>query len=127
MLKKLSPNLMVEDVSRTVGFYESVLGFQRVMTLPDEGPLEWALVQNGAVEMMFQSQSSLAAESPVFEDKAVGGTLTLYAEVEDLEKYYADIKDRVKVLKEPNTTFYGMREFTVTDCNGYVLTFAQPI
>lgn len=37
MLKRLTPNLIVEDLSRTVEFYQSILDFELVMTVPEEG------------------------------------------------------------------------------------------
>ena len=38
---------------------------------------------------------------------------------------YGQVQNRVTILHEMTTTFYGTREFTIQDCNGYVLTFAQ--
>jgi catechol 2,3-dioxygenase-like lactoylglutathione lyase family enzyme len=37
-LKKLTPNLVVSNVERSLAFYCGVLGFTRQMTVPDEGP-----------------------------------------------------------------------------------------
>ena len=34
IIKKLIPNLMVEDVNRTAEFYRDVLGFEFVMGVP---------------------------------------------------------------------------------------------
>jgi catechol 2,3-dioxygenase-like lactoylglutathione lyase family enzyme len=39
-LKKLTPNLMVEDVNRTVAFYQEVLGFELLTSVPEEGQLD---------------------------------------------------------------------------------------
>jgi hypothetical protein len=35
------------------------------------------------------------------------------------------MKDKVKVVKELEITFYGATEFTILDNNGYLLTFAE--
>jgi len=126
-LKKLTPNLMVEDVNETVTFYQDVLGCALLASVPEEGQFNWAMMQHDAVEIMFQSRASLTEDVPLFKDKAIGGSLTLYINVEDIKGLYGQVQNRVTILHEMTTTFYGTREFTIQDCNGYVLTFAQAV
>ena len=127
VLKKLTPNLMVEDVNETVTFYQDVLGFALLATVPEEGQFNWAMMQHDAVEIMFQSRASLTEDVPLFKDKAIGGSLTLYIDVEDIKGLYGQVQNRVTIFHEMTTTFYGTREYTIQDCNGYVLTFAQAV
>jgi len=135
-LKKLTPNLMVEDVNRTVEFYQDVFGFVFVMGVIEEIQeirtsyqkdrlLDYAMMKCEDVEIMFQAKRSLSETLPVLKDKEIGGTLTLYIEVEGVQELYARIKDKVTVVKDLHTTFYGMQEFYVQDCNGYIVTFAE--
>lgn len=126
-LKALTPNLMVESVSQTVEFYKEVLGFELVMTLPEEGVPDWALVRSAGVEMMFQSQASMRSELPSFQNRPVGGSLTLYIQMEDVQEFHARLQEKGIAVEDLNTTFYGMREFRVPDCNGYMLVFAQQV
>jgi hypothetical protein len=42
-----------------------------------------------------------------------------------LKDFYEDLKGRMMILKEMETTFYGANEFSVVDYNGYVLTFSE--
>ena len=138
LLKKLTPNLMVEDVNRTVAFYNNVLGFELVMAVPENSQevlialprdkqLIYAMLKCGNIEIMFQAKDSLAGDMPVFKDREVGGSLTFYIEVENIAALYSKLKEKVSVIKELHTTFYGMREFYIQDCNGYILGFAEPI
>lgn len=135
-MNKLAPNLMVEDVNRTVEFYKEVLGFEFVMGVIEEIQevltsyrkdrlLDYAMMKCGNVEIMFQAKRSLTAAIPALKDKEVGGTFTLYMELEGVSELYARVKDIVTVIKELHTTFYGMQEFYIKDCNGYILTFAE--
>ena len=39
---KLTPNLLVSSVERSLGFYVDVLGFERGMTVPDQSPFVFA-------------------------------------------------------------------------------------
>jgi hypothetical protein len=61
MLKKLAPNLMVEDVRHTLTFYQDILNFRIVMTLPEIAPFDFAIVQRDGVELMFQSRQTRAS------------------------------------------------------------------
>lgn len=126
-LKKLTPNIMVEDVNRTIQFYKEVLGFELITTVPEEGQFGWAMMKRGGVELMFQSRASLTEELPAFADRAIGGSLTFYIEVDGLQDLYAGIKERVTIVQDMHTTFYGMREFAIQDCNGFVLSFSEPV
>lgn len=138
MYKKLTTNMMVEDVNRTADFYGDVLGFEFVMGVPENSQeivtarqedqtLGFAIVKRGDVEMMFQTKESLAEEIPEFNGMKIGGSLTFYIEVENVKGLYAELKDKVTVIKDMRTTFYGKLEFYIRDCNGYILTFAGDI
>ena len=136
MFNKITTNLMVGDVNEALAFYEGVLGFRLVMGVPegsqqivttrdDDTPLGFAILQRDEVELMLQSQKSLAAELPEFRKRSVGGAITLYIQVANAKELYEQIKDRVTILKDLHTTFYGAEEFYIRDANGYVLTFAS--
>jgi uncharacterized glyoxalase superfamily protein PhnB len=127
MIKTLTPNLMVEDVNQTITFYEDVFGFELSQTVPEEGKFAWASMRSGDVEVMLQERSSLSEELPVFENTPIGGSLTFYLRMNDLEGFYEKIKDQVTILQELHTTFYGMKEMAVKDLNGYVFVFAESI
>jgi uncharacterized glyoxalase superfamily protein PhnB len=124
-VNKLAPVLMVEDVAATIGFYEDALGFERVMTVPDEGPFVWGMAANGGVEIQFGAAKSFADDlGDAVKGRPMGGTLALYMDVDDVDALYKAVEGRVKIVKEIHETFYGTREFYMCDCNGYVLGFA---
>lgn len=125
-LKKLSPNLMVEDVNRTIDFYRDILGFTLITTVPEEGQFGWALMQRDGIEIMFQSRESLSQDMPIFKGRAIGSSLNFYIEVTGLKEFHQRIKAQVKIVEDFRTTFYGMQEFAIEDCNGYILSFAEP-
>lgn len=124
-LNKLTPNMMVEDVNATVAFYRDVLGFNLVMTVPDSGRFDWALVKRDEVEVMFQARASLSEELPLFDGQPIGGVLTFYIDMEGVDELYETLRPRVTVVKDLDATFYGTREFSIQDCNGFILTFAE--
>ncbi|MBN1298108.1 MAG: VOC family protein [Actinobacteria bacterium] len=126
MLKKLTPNLIVDDVNKTVDFYQNTLGsFELVLTDPKKGQFDWALMRCEDVEIMFQSKKSLTEKIPGFSEQKTGGTVIIYIEVDSIETFYNWIKDRVKIVAELTDTEYRMREFLIEDCNGFIIAFAQ--
>ena len=133
--KKLTTNMMVENVNGAMDFYSDVLGFEFVMGVPEnsqeivtargEGQaLGFAIVKCGAVEMMFQARTSMVDEVPDLRDTNIGASLTFYIEVDNIAGLYKRLRDKVEIIKDMQTTFYGKQEFYIRDCNGYILTFA---
>ncbi|HET8669989.1 MAG TPA: VOC family protein [Candidatus Saccharimonadales bacterium] len=125
MLKKLTPNLMVEDVQETLTFYRDVLGFEVTMTLPEAAPFDFAIVRRDGAELMFQSRASLSDNVPALAGSSIGASLTFYIEVTDLNDLYQQLRDRVEIVVDLHTTFYGTQEFYFRDINGYILSFSE--
>jgi catechol 2,3-dioxygenase-like lactoylglutathione lyase family enzyme len=124
-LKKLTPNLIVSDVDRSVAFYRDVLGLVVDRTVPDQSPYVFAIVKSGGVEIFLNAPGPARDEYPAFKDRPIGGTLTLFIEVEDIRASYAQLKDRVQVVMPLETKWYGVTEFAFLDPDGYIITFAQ--
>jgi len=121
----ITANLMVDDVNRTVDFYKDILAFEVVMTVPESGKLNWAMMRRQGVSLMFQERHNLLNEYPVLADRAPGSGLTLFIKIDDVTSLYEALKDKTEVCAELHDTFYGSKEFAILDCNGFVLTFAQ--
>ena len=124
-LKKLTPNLVVSDVARSMAFYHETLGFQVTATVPDAPPYVFAVVQSGPVEIFLNAPEPAVAEYPAFKDLAIGGTLTLFIEVAGIKQAFESLKDRVKVVMPLEHKWYGVTEFAFLDPDGYVITFAE--
>jgi lactoylglutathione lyase len=123
--KKLTPNLIVANVERSLAFYVDTLGFERGLTVPDESPLVFASVTSGPIEIFFNDQTTAVKEYPGFGGKPIGATGTLFIEVEGVDALHDRLKPSVKIVMPIVTQFYGMREFAIVDPDGYVITFAE--
>jgi catechol 2,3-dioxygenase-like lactoylglutathione lyase family enzyme len=124
-LNKLTPNLVVTNVERSVAFYRDVLGFEVTMTVPDQGPYVFAAVQSGAVEIFLNAPEPAFTEYPAFKDRPIGGTLTLFIEVAGVEQVHASLQARVKIVMPLEKKWYGVIEFAFEDPDGYLITFAE--
>ena len=123
-MESLTPNIFVNSMNETIAFYKSI-GFQLVMTVPQEGAdFDWAMMMNGNVTFMFQTFTSLGNELPEI-SRQNGASQLLYIKLKNIREFFDMIKDKVKVLKPIETTFYDATEFSILDNNNYVLTFAE--
>ena len=125
--KKLTPNLLVANVERSLAFYVDLLGFARGMTVPDASPFVFASVTSGVVEIFFNDAATAIKEYPAFASRALGATGTLYIEVEGVDALHDRLKPTTKIVMPLVTQFYGMREFAFEDPDGYVITFAERV
>ena len=124
-LKKLTPNLIVSDVLRSLEFYRDVLGFTVAVTVPEAEPFVFAIVQSGPVEIFLNAPEPAIAEYPAFKDRPIGGTLTLFVEVANIALAHATLQDKVKIVMPLEHKWYGTTEFAFEDPDGYLITFAE--
>jgi uncharacterized glyoxalase superfamily protein PhnB len=124
-MQSLSPNIFVRDINKTIAFYKQ-LGFNLSMSVPEEGDLVWAMMSCENVNFMFQTFDSLGDDIPEI-SRQDGGSLLFYIQIKEIRQFHEQIKDKVKVIKGLEKTFYGATEFSILDNNGYVLTFAENI
>jgi uncharacterized glyoxalase superfamily protein PhnB len=125
-MESLSPNIFVKNIDETIAFYKH-LGFHLIMSVPEDGNnLVWAMMMNGNVTVMFQTNESLGEELPQISRKD-GGSLLLYIRLTHIIEFFDSVKDKATVLKGLEKTFYGATEFSILDNNNYVLTFAEDI
>jgi len=124
-LESLTPNLMVKDVNKTLDYYINTLGFELMDTNPTSGTYEWGYVKLEGVGLMFQEETSLKKEYQALNEQSVGGGLTFYTRVNNIQQFYQTIAHKVDVIKPLNKTFYNAYEFAIRDINGYILTFAE--
>jgi len=125
--RKLTPNLLVANVDRSLSFYVDVLGFERGMTVPEQSPFVFAAVTSGPVEIFFNDAATAITEYPGFAAKPIGATGTMYIEVDGVDALHDRLKAAMKIAMPLVTQFYGMREFAIEDPDGYVITFAERV
>jgi uncharacterized glyoxalase superfamily protein PhnB len=127
----ITPNLVVSDLDRSLAFYRDVLGFTVVTTVPEPAsapagePVAFAWLQRDTVNVFLNSETSAKM-------KTSAGTGMLFITLgagdiaSGIDALFAAVKDRAPVEMPLTDQFYGMREFTITDPDGYVVIFAQP-
>ena len=125
VLKSLTPNLVVSNVERSAAFYRDTLGFEVETTVPEEAPYVFAVMKHGGVQIFLNAPEPAAAEYPAFKDRPIGGTLTLFIEVEEVRRLHESLERRVTIVMPLEKKWYGVTEFACVDPDGYVITFAE--
>lgn len=125
MINDVTPNIMVDDMSTSLAFYCDILGFLRVMSVPEEPPFDWVMLKHKDIVLQLQTKESLVDELPVLSGQGPGGCVVLYVGVDDVRALRSQIAGDAPVQKELHETFYGTREFAVSDPNGVLLVFAE--
>ena len=136
-MQNLIVNLAVRDIRESLTYYKEILGFTPTMAVPEDkssfSPVLadskrylFAIVQSGGVEIMLQEQNSLKDDVCDF-FHSIGASATLYIRVDNVDEWYDRVSQKAEVVRQIETTWYGMREFYIRDVNGYILCFATQV
>ncbi len=123
--ESLSPVLPVDRIESCLGFWTERLGFQEVARVPEEGDRAFSILTSGKVTLMYQTRASIEKDEPALRERPLGSA-ALYIRVDDLARVIEAVRG-AEVIGEPRETFYGMREISVREPGGHVMTFAEPV
>ena len=113
------PVLQVADVTRSEAFYCDKLGFNSHGTWGD-GP-EFAIVQRGRVTIALDRSRD---DGPV----PTNQYWAAYIYVADADALCDEFRrNEVEIVRGPEDTFYGSRDFDVRDPDGHLLAFGHDL
>ena len=121
-LRSISPGLTVNDLDASLGWYRDVLGFTVGELWEQDGKVLGAELIAGSARMMIGQDDWAKGRDRV---KGVGMRLHL-ATAQDIDTIAAGIKERGGTLdSEPEDMPWGTRSFSVTDPDGFLITFSS--
>lgn len=123
----VTPNLLVRDIDRSTAFYRDVLGFSVKQTVPDAAPFAFVWLERDGVPVFLNDPAAVDKDYAGASSRPFGGTATLFFVLTAVDAYYAKVAPHAKVVMEPKTQFYGLREFAIEDPDGHILTFAERV
>ena len=129
-VRKCIPMINVPDVAQALEWYVSI-GFKELGRYADDGHVNWGIVSMGGAELMLNMHGKPGMQSA-----------SLWFYTDQVDDLYQTFKSRQleaaqTVLEgEPNVQgiefvnhiydpFYGGREFSIRDPNGYILNFRK--
>jgi catechol 2,3-dioxygenase-like lactoylglutathione lyase family enzyme len=118
----IAPYFVVEDVVASAEYYRDRLGF-RYDRLWGEPPTFCMVYRSGVVIML----SQLAEAGDMRPNHLVeGGAWDAYVWVDDADALHAELRSAgVTIERDICDQEYGCRDFTIEDCNGYLLCFGH--
>ena len=127
-MQSLIPALAVKDIAASLRFYNDVLGFETTFSMPDDtGTLVHGSVKRGDVEIMFGRIDMTDAH----DQKPLGLGVSLYttvADSEDIDALFAHARAAgATIVSEPTDQFWGHRDWTVADPDGYRIVVSQVV
>jgi hypothetical protein len=122
MMKKLTPVLVVDAIEPLLPLWDA-LGFNRTAEVPHGDRLGFVILQNGSVELMYQSRESARADVPKLADNY--GRSGLFIEVDNLDSVAKLVPRNTDIVVERRKTFYGATEMILRDAAGNVVVLAE--
>ena len=120
-IRQLWPLLAVEDIDRSINFYESKLGFSVVGRAEVDGRAFWCRLERGGASIMLQQADD--EDGPVGDR---GRGVALYFVCDDAERLHAELSVRGLQLPPVTVAEYGMKQLFVPEPDGYSVCFESP-
>ena len=122
--KRLTAELVTEDIPGTIEFYTKILGLELDSVYPNDVPIpQWIQFKCGNNHLMFESRKSLGQVIPEILRRELGGSFDIFIEMDGIVEYYKSIKDKAEVIVE--LTDIPFKQFAIKDVNGYIVLFGQ--
>ena len=129
MLNSVAPSFIVDDLSATVAFYRSKLGFDVLHQGGGDGSGDdyFAILVRDRVMLMFKAITPEVHPQPN-RSRHEWARWDAYIATDDPDSLYQEfVASEVPVHRELANTSDGLRAFEITDNSGYVLCFGRPV
>ena len=120
-MQSLTPILIVDAIEPCLDFWMR-LGFTVTVQVPDGDSIGFVILNNGPVEIMYQTRASVAKDAPHMAD--FPSSSVLYIHVTNIDQVIEAVAG-APVLIEKRTTFYGAIEFSVREPGGSAVSFSE--
>ena len=124
------PELFVPDVGAAIDFYTGNLGFTlyRVDPPGETGPhSEFAILTLGRAVVMFAADHLYEAMGGIIQSPR-GVAIDIRIMIDDADAVYNRCRESgVEIVHEIADRYYGLRDFVISDLNGFRLRFASSL
>lgn len=120
-LQKLSPILWTKNLQETISFYETVLGFKSRSNFSN-----FVSLYKDNVEIMAIVPTAERDEKENFFPKPLL-TGSIYIFMKDVDALWETVKNKATIKTSICDREYWMRDFSITDNNGYEIVFGEDI
>lgn len=123
-LSSIFPVFPVTDVDATIAWYNSILGF-RAYPFPEKPPYVFAILERNGIEIAISKASADLVSQK--RDNHPDEILDAYIRCSGVQEMYNELAEKVNVVSHLRKQPYGDIEFTIKDCNGYIIVFGGDV
>jgi uncharacterized glyoxalase superfamily protein PhnB len=123
MINKSTPILHVEAVEPGLKFWTERFGFQTTIQVPEGDHVGFAALDNGTVELMYQTYEGMKNAGPLAEAAAQGPSF-IFMEVSDIQTIKKALQ-QTEIVQDIHETFYGAQEIVAKEPGGHYVIFSQ--
>ena len=125
MIDRSTPILHVRSVEPSIKFWTERFGFKVTVKVPDGDHIGFAALENGEIELMYQTYSGAkaGASNPLVEAVEKGPSF-LFMEVPDIQAAIKSLSG-AEIVKPLSETAYGAKEVAVKEPGGHFIIFSQ--
>ncbi|MFC4346874.1 VOC family protein [Kordiimonas lipolytica] len=120
MIDSITPVLPVDRIEPSITFFEKI-GFKVTTEVPEEDHLGFAIISDGKIDLMYQTRTSIAADT----DIEGGSPVLLFVTVPDIDAVAKALGDSFEIVMSRRETFYGATEIGYREPGGHIVTFAE--
>jgi glyoxalase/bleomycin resistance protein/dioxygenase superfamily protein len=125
MINKSTPVLHVKAVEPSLKFWTERFGFKTTIQVPERDHVGFAAIDNGSVELMYQTYEGMQANpSEPLAKAAEQGPTFIFMEVADIKAIAAALHE-TEIVKSIYETSYGAKEIIAREPGGHYVIFSQ--
>lgn len=122
---RLEPLIHVSNLAQSIEYYTQILGFKLGKLYPNEKNPTYAPIFIGDNKLMLVKAREM--NKKFYPDGLGGSGVQFFVKVENIDKIWNKIKDKVTIVDEIKDKPWGDREFTIKDTDGYLISFYTPL
>lgn len=125
MINKSTPVLHVKAVESSLKFWTERFGFKTTIQVPERDHIGFAAIDNGSVELMYQTYEGMQANpSDPLAKAAEQGPTFIFMEVPDLNAIASALHES-EIVQGIHETSYGAKEIVAKEPGGHYVIFSQ--
>lgn len=124
---KITAELAVTDIEQSLQFYTTLGLVKDNEGIVDERGAQWCSLALGEGSLWLIRTDVM---SGLVEADPRGNGVTIYIEVDDIDTLHERVSDAgllMNIVKPIETMWYGLRQFSMADPDGYIVTLNQQV
>ena len=118
--------LNVSNINKSLEFYEKALGFKVVSDPKAVNEWRWATIRSGNTELMLsETETDIGLEIPMDPQESTKWPVIFYFYPDNVSQLHQHVNDCGYLPTPLINTIYGMKEFSVQDPDGHMLSFGE--